>query len=382
MTRLLVVFCTLFLLQCSTRASSCQNGLKLYGKVSDAHSHLNVSGATVTTVGDDACEPAISDNSGLFILRLTDQKKNGDIVRVRTEKDGYDVFDQLCAVSPLTLEITLTPTNHEENKSNPHGKDPQMPRSSSSSPPITGRTLSDWQRVVLTARLSTQKRYRLLLLVADTKESLSYAENIREFFTSPSIGWQVDGPHLAPKEQPVMDLQLSVSDDYWGNAPESVRVLRNAMKEVKLPIRDTFISDPNVPDSDIALWVGPPSPNGENNRILPLTVGCQNPIPFTSENTTSMTAIPTPTFTKLVKVPPLGNRFAAQESFRMFFSQPITSFGANSPVRLEVVGRVMVNNDEVQVTVNHDMPIGEPLLLYPISDKDFQVTCVERWNAD
>jgi hypothetical protein len=104
-----IVIAALWFYPVALPASSCENGLVLYGKISDSQTHIGVSGVTVSTAGDDACESAFTDNDGRFKLRLSPKIKSGQSIRIRAEKLGYDVFDQWEPVSDLPLEITISP---------------------------------------------------------------------------------------------------------------------------------------------------------------------------------------------------------------------------------------------------------------------------------
>lgn len=114
-----IVVAMLFVLQASMYAASCDGGIVLLGRVLDARTHISVSGVTVSTVGDDACESAFTDDRGAFKLGLSPRIKYGQTIRVRAEKTGYDPFDQIEAVSELPLEVFIMPKQPGKKETSP-----------------------------------------------------------------------------------------------------------------------------------------------------------------------------------------------------------------------------------------------------------------------
>jgi hypothetical protein len=127
----IVIVAVLCLLPYRLSASTCERGLTIYGIVSNAQTHLPVPGATVDTVGDDACAPARTDVRGEFGLRLVDNIKFGDLIRIRAAKEGYEVLDQMETVSPKPLPLSISPkvlpNKHEGGKTSGPTKDSTNP---------------------------------------------------------------------------------------------------------------------------------------------------------------------------------------------------------------------------------------------------------------
>jgi hypothetical protein len=83
--------------------------LTMSGAVSDQETRAQVVSARVTLAGGLASD-ASTDSKGAFLLTLSDTVRPGQVVRLRVEKNGYEVYDENVAVARgITLQIALTP---------------------------------------------------------------------------------------------------------------------------------------------------------------------------------------------------------------------------------------------------------------------------------
>lgn len=81
--------------------------LTMSGTVIDKHSHEPVKSAEVSVVGNKANQDS-TDSEGSFILSFSEGVHEGDAVRIRVEKSGYDIYDEWTAVSSeIPLHIYL-----------------------------------------------------------------------------------------------------------------------------------------------------------------------------------------------------------------------------------------------------------------------------------
>src|SRR5271167_2377142 len=136
MKRTAIIVVILCFLPGYLRASPCEGGVKLIGKVSDVLTHVGVAGAKVSAVGDDACETVITDDRGRFKLRLVSRIKSGESVRIRAEKTGYEVFDEIEGTSEVPLDILIRP-QPLSNKPKPAPKQQQSGKDTAQTGPIT-----------------------------------------------------------------------------------------------------------------------------------------------------------------------------------------------------------------------------------------------------
>jgi hypothetical protein len=81
--------------------------ITMSGVVTDKQSHSSIQGATVTVVGGKA-NSANTDGEGLFILNFGPRAKEGEPIRIRIEKSGYQVYDATVALSSsIPLQVPL-----------------------------------------------------------------------------------------------------------------------------------------------------------------------------------------------------------------------------------------------------------------------------------
>jgi hypothetical protein len=120
------------------------------------------------------------------------------------------------------------------------------------------RHLTEYQRQIMTSRLSGYQGTKLHILYAGGPRTLAYASEFRDFFHS--LKWSVDGPNFVPVgDERMVDLQVSLSDHYW-NKPNPVAIdLLGSLEGVKH--RQSGVYDGAVAPDLIVLWVGPKSPS-------------------------------------------------------------------------------------------------------------------------
>jgi hypothetical protein len=90
-----------------TPLSAQDKKLTMSGIVTDSRSHQPVEGATVSVVGSKA-NPEVTDRNGDFILTFSASSREGEVVRVRVEKAGYQVYEVNTAISPtIPLQFSI-----------------------------------------------------------------------------------------------------------------------------------------------------------------------------------------------------------------------------------------------------------------------------------
>lgn len=95
-------------------AQTC-DGLVIVGYVSDKDSHSRIRGASVSAVGETACETARTDNKGFFRLPLLPNVEKGADIRIEVDKQGYQHYDEHMIVSaehPLDIVLEALPVAH------------------------------------------------------------------------------------------------------------------------------------------------------------------------------------------------------------------------------------------------------------------------------
>jgi hypothetical protein len=82
------------------------------GVVIDARSRLPIAGARVMSVGNAGVSPTTTDSKGTFILEFAEGVQEGSTVRIRVERAGYKLEEELQSLSTkVPLQISLVPTN-------------------------------------------------------------------------------------------------------------------------------------------------------------------------------------------------------------------------------------------------------------------------------
>jgi hypothetical protein len=105
----------------------------LSGTVSDANTHTPVTQANVSLVGGQATHDDTTDAKGNFILHLVSTVQRGDIVWLRVQKTGYDVYNEKVPVAAeLPRPIQLVPSKPSRSNS---GQSPNAESTASKKPP-------------------------------------------------------------------------------------------------------------------------------------------------------------------------------------------------------------------------------------------------------
>jgi hypothetical protein len=87
-----------------------QDQITVHGIVRDAKTHLPISCAIVSAVGDQAAAPDCTDGDGQFDIILNKQIKIGAQIRIRVQKENYASFDKKEVASPnQIIQVELTP---------------------------------------------------------------------------------------------------------------------------------------------------------------------------------------------------------------------------------------------------------------------------------
>jgi len=241
----------------------------------------------------------------------------------------------------------------------------------------TVRLLTEWQKTTLTADLSRYRGQKILLLASSGPEAQSFANDLKVFLSSKDIGWKVEGPIPAPTDQRVMDMQITVNDDYWGKQdPDAALALRENLKFVGIRVRQAMVVDPGVDSDQIALWIGPDSPSGQPVGGFPLSIECRYPTEYSEESTPVSPEIQSKArYGRLVTIG-AQKRFKPGDTLHVFFTDPVLYVGAapTKAVSIDVMGKVMINNEDLRITVKQ--AFSGPLKVQVVSDRDIKVKCV------
>jgi hypothetical protein len=129
--------------------------------------------------------------------------------------------------------------------------------------PEGGRELAEWQKVQMIAKLSQYSGTKIRILATQGDEVTFYANDFAEVFERSH--WNVSGPRKAPSDQPVVDIELSISLEFWNKTrPESYSALRSELTTLKqkcyMPDCN-FALDPDVAKDQLVMWIGPATPN-------------------------------------------------------------------------------------------------------------------------
>lgn len=147
----------------------------------------------------------------------------------------------------------------------------QLPPASDLESQSEDRHLTEYQRVIMKAKLSKYRGTKLLVLYTGGPKTLRYATEFRDFFQS--LGWTVVGPRPVPVgDERLVDLQMSVSKRYWNKPYPQAMSLLSSMEGLKH--RQRYVYDDAIADDRIVLWVGPKSPaDFKPDDCAPATVG-------------------------------------------------------------------------------------------------------------
>jgi hypothetical protein len=239
------------------------------------------------------------------------------------------------------------------------------------------RYLSEWQKTTLTAYLSRYRGQKILLLASGGPEAHSFANDLKAFFSSKSVGWKVEGPIPAPTDQRVMDLQITGNEDYFGKgAPAPFVALRDGLGFVGIQMRNGIVMEPGVDRDEVALWIGPESPGGQIEDIPPLSIECRYPAEYSEESTPVSPEIQSRAqYGRLVTIPN-KKPFQIGDTLHVFFTDYVLYAGAKpaDAVSIDVMGKVMRRNDDLKITVRK--AFSGPVTVQVASDRDSKVKCV------
>jgi hypothetical protein len=123
------------------------------------------------------------------------------------------------------------------------------------------RHLTEYQRQIIEPVLLRFPGTHLSVFFAGGPKSKAYAEEFQDVFHA--VRWRVSRPEVVPQgNERIIDVQMSVSDNYLQGSGEAdkTKELLNAFEKAGIKHRHHFATDPNIPDGDMVLWIGPRSP--------------------------------------------------------------------------------------------------------------------------
>lgn len=123
------------------------------------------------------------------------------------------------------------------------------------------RHLTEYQQQIMRPVLLKYANSRITIFFAGGSRSEAYADEFRELFQSG--GWKTGKPILVPPgNERIIDVQMSVSDDYLqvNGEDNKVKELLSVLDRAGIKHAHHFARDPSIKDGDTVLWVGPKSP--------------------------------------------------------------------------------------------------------------------------
>jgi hypothetical protein len=142
--------------------------------------------------------------------------------------------------------------------------------------------LAPWQKVKITAALVEYPGQHVRLLAYPDEETRLYAGDFRDAFVA--ARWVVDGPKDAPKDQAALDVHLFESEEFWpSKTPVQYQRLREVLQAIGVKMRKSIQVMPDVRPEEIAIWIGPASPQQyslENETPPVYQMPCRNPLGF------------------------------------------------------------------------------------------------------
>jgi hypothetical protein len=243
--------------------------------------------------------------------------------------------------------------------------------------PANWRTIKDWQQAELAPVLEQFPNNTLRIVVTSSApdETVDYAKQFKDFFRAHK--WNVIGSETAATDQIVQNIQLSLSEQYWGKQrPEAFAAVESQMRFIGFRLRSSFVIDPLVSPKELVMWVGPETPPGFPEHIpLSLGMACQHPLRFT-DDTMHFFGDPKD-FVRWVRIqPPNGSHFSAGQRVLVVLSKPAKSVATSEQFNVQALGTVMPRPDALDVTVSEDLKAGEGLDMKIISGEDLRVKCV------
>jgi hypothetical protein len=243
--------------------------------------------------------------------------------------------------------------------------------------PSDWRTIKDWQKAELGPTLEQFPNNTLRIVVTSSApdETWDYANQFKDFFRAHK--WNVIGPETAATNQIVLNVQLSISEQYWAKQrPDAFTAVESAMRFVGINLRSSFVIDPLVSPKELVMWIGPETPPGYPEHIpLQLGMACQHPLQFTDDTVHFLSG--PDDFVRWVRIkPPAGSRFVAGQKVLVVLSKPAKSVATSEQFNVQALGRAMPRPDALDVTVTKQLKTSEPLEMKIISDEELRVKCV------
>jgi hypothetical protein len=228
--------------------------------------------------------------------------------------------------------------------------------------------------------LERYPNYTLHILASSVSDEPSdYAKQFKELFASHK--WNVIGPETVPPDQIALNMQLSISDQYWAKPrPEAFTAVDSALQFIHVKTTPNFVIDPLTHPDELVMWIGPQTPSGYPQHI-PLQLGkvCQNPLQFTDD---TMHFLPGDgrDHVRWVRVKPNGKdtRFVAGQRLFVMLSGAARSVANSEYFKVQALGTPMPKPDVLDVTLTKELKTGQQIDLKVISDAEIRVHCVDN----
>jgi hypothetical protein len=242
--------------------------------------------------------------------------------------------------------------------------------------PSDWRTIKDWQKAELAPIVEQFPNNTLRIVVTSSApdETWDYANQFRDFFHAHK--WNVIGPETVATNQIVLNIQLSLSEQYWAKQrPEAFAAVESQMRFVGIKLRSSFVIDPLVSPNELVMWVGPETPPGYPEHIpLQLSMACQHPLQFTDD--TMHFFGDSKDFVRWVRIEPRAeSHFLAGQKLLVVLSKPAKSVATSNQFQVQALGVAMPRPDALDVTVSKELKAGELLDMKIISDEELRVKC-------
>lgn len=246
--------------------------------------------------------------------------------------------------------------------------------------PSDWRTIKDWQKAELIPILERYPNYTIHILASSiSDEPLDYAKQFKEMFAAHK--WKVIGPETVPGDQIALNMQLSISDVYWGKqGPEAFTALDSALQFVHIKTTRNFVVDPLARPDELVMWIGPQTPPDYPQHI-PLQLGavCRNPLQFT-DDTMHFIGGDGKDFVRWVRIRPTSKdaKFVAGQRLFVFLTGAARSVAKSEYFKVQALGASMPRPDVLDITMTRDLRVGEQVDLKIISDAELKAKCVDN----
>ena len=195
---------------------------------------------------------------------------------------GTFVVVAVCAIGAHQLWTRYNSLEPTTTKSAEHSEPNLVPEQAIQTPksavpgatplqrPSDWRQLGEWQKALMVARLCKYPGQRVRIIKGPGPEITAYSQDFQDVFKRSK--WTLLKSESIPDDRPLVDVQFSMSQKYWGTAPpDSYTALRSEFLTlgIKCYIENCgYSADTKIPPNDIVVMIGPPTPESVRGDLL------------------------------------------------------------------------------------------------------------------